>query len=45
MTGPGEAERDKNETESLAPSAMTGMAGDAGLLVVDDWLLPELLCM
>lgn len=49
MTGPGEAERDKKGDGllemmiSLAPSTIGGIAGDGGLLVADDWLLPELL--
>ena len=42
MTGPGEVERFKNGEGvreglmSLAPSTMTGIAGEGGLLVADD---------
>jgi len=48
VTGPGEVERDKNgdgvldEKASLAPSTRRGMAGEGGLLVADEVLLPEL---
>lgn len=49
MTGPGEVERDKNgdgvleEKASFAPSTKRGMAGEGGLLVADEVLLPVLL--
>lgn len=33
------------EYASLAPSTNPGIAGDGGLLVADDWLLPELYSM
>ena len=42
MTGPGDVERDKKGEGvregllSFAPSTMTGMAGEGGLLVADD---------
>jgi hypothetical protein len=46
VTGPGEVERDKKgdglreEVTSLAPSTRRGIAGDGGLLVAEDVLLP-----
>lgn len=49
MTGPGEVERDRkgdglrDRMISFAPSTIRGIPGDGGLLVADDWLLPELL--
>jgi hypothetical protein len=47
VTGPGDVERDKKGEgvregfRSLAPSIRTGIAGEGGLLVAEDWLLPE----
>lgn len=49
VTGPGEVERDKKGEGvreglmSLAPSTKGGMAGEGGLLVAEEVLLPELL--
>lgn len=48
VTGPGDVERDKKglrETGigSVAPSTITGIAGEGGLFEAEDWLLPELL--
>jgi len=46
VTGPGEVERDKKgdglreEVRSLAPSTRRGIAGEGGLLVTEDVLLP-----
>jgi hypothetical protein len=46
VTGPGEVERDKKgdglreEVTSLAPSTRRGKAGEGGLLVAEDVLLP-----
>jgi hypothetical protein len=42
VTGPGDVERfkkgedDREELTSFAPSTMTGIAGEGGLLVADD---------
>lgn len=47
MTGPGDADLDKkgegarDNNESLAPSTRSGMAGEGGLLVAEELLLPE----
>ena len=48
VTGPGEADLDRKglrdadlESPSLAPSTRIGMAGDGGLFVADEVLLPE----
>lgn len=47
MTGPGDAARDKkgegvwDNLASLAPSTRSGIAGDGGLLVAEELLLPD----
>ena len=49
MTGPGDVERERKgeglreNFTSLAPSTRSGMAGEGGLLVAEELLLPELL--
>jgi hypothetical protein len=49
VTGPGDVERDKNgegvreSFASLAPSTRKESAGEVGLLVADELLLPALL--